>query len=415
MKKRSHKGQDLSQRSIWIVCGVAIILAIIVAIVFTVSQCCSDKQTTLTEVWGQYGDFCGGVFSSVVGFFSIVLLYKTLVSQNETLKAQEEEIRTNALLGAMQQLHSRYQYLMGIYESVVNSLRISPNDKETYWGKKAIEHLVKNHYSDKDISTNRAANVKKAREIFEQVYSSDPSFFPVYFRTIYRIMGTLDAECENGRVAKTEMGSRIQENAIDLIKMFRAQLTSYELVLLKYNAMLPQGRNSAYYIDKYNLLKHLLPLDLFEFGYYANNLRDKKDETSILLLELKYAIADVLNGKERLMAISSFQTERHININMRGDKLCVQFTHKKDKTTSFNDRFDGLLSLSQKEQKILLESVIDEMLVYSQHSKLNKQRDLRFTSNIKEDGKIEIIVESKKGNRLQASLKSITKLQWEKL
>lgn len=414
--KRNHQQQyDFSLKTIRIVCCLAIVMAVIVAIFFAINQHYELGLPVATDVLGQYGDFCGGVFSSIIGFFSIVLLYKTLKSQNETLEKQKKEIDFNNVTDAMQQTHSRYLHLMEIYEDVVKSLNIKEEGKN-YKGKKAIEYLITSHFDEVSSSAKTSERIKSGKIIFMRIYSSEPSFFPVYFRIIYRIMNTLDMESEMAMDSPNETGrNRIRENAIGLIKMFRAQLTSYELVLLKYNSMLPQGRNSAYYIDKYNLLKHLLPLDLFEFRYYVEKLGEEKDETNILLLELKYAIADVLNKKEKIASISSIQTESHINVTQKDGKLNIIVSHKNRVRNMIDDRFDGLLGLENNCKKDLLKLVASETLAYSQHSKLNKYNDLNF--DIEDNGKekLEIVVSSRKGNVLRANLKSITKSQWENI
>lgn len=367
---------------------------------------------------GQYGDFCGGVFSSVVGFFSIILLYKTLMSQNETLRKQKEEIELNKVTEAIQQLHSRYLHLMGIYENVVNSFNVI-SGQGSYSGKKAIEKLITDKYTAISKSPHQRVGIMRAKGLFDEIYSSEPSFFPVYFRSIYRILKTLDSEGEKAKSGKNNAQCiRIRETSIELIKTFRAQLTSYELVLLKYNSMLPQGSNSAYYIDKYNLLKHLLPLDLFEFRHYTLLLGTKTDDTNILLLELRHAIADILNKKDSNRSISSLRTTSYFHVQMQEEKLCVQLVHKVGKTKKTSDRFDGIIGLNQNTQIELLRLVISETLAYSQHSKLNKWTQLSFSTNMpKAIGKsvLEIFVYSQNDSPLQASMKSITRSQWENL
>lgn len=262
-----------------------IIVMAILAIPFTLFQHYELWSPVDTEIMGQYGDFYGGVFSTILGLFSIVLLYKTLVSQNK-------EAKNNAEVYIKQQIHDRYFHLVSMYQGIMGSLKLDDGGK-TYTGKEALSVIVDTEFALETSSENIATCAITARRVFQRIYSNETHFAPIYFRTLYRIMDMLDHENEK---AKTENAAEISDRVVELIKMMRAQLSPTELVLLKYNAVMPQGKKFVRLIDKYNLLKHLPPLNLYEYSYFVQKLTPYQiGLMNSLLLELKKNISYTVN------------------------------------------------------------------------------------------------------------------------
>ena len=96
------------------------------------------------------------------------------------------------------------------------------------------------------------SKICKAREVYLDLYIENPRLAS-YFRLLYRICDFIDnAELK-------------EEKKKDYLKFLRAQLTTSELFLLRYNAQIYEGENFKRYINKYNLLKHLPVFELLEF------------------------------------------------------------------------------------------------------------------------------------------------------
>lgn len=94
---------------------------------------------------------------------------------------------------------------------------------------------------------------KVALGMFQSFYASHEDFAPIYFRTIYRSFDVIN---------KSEVKDEVK---VKYAKLIRCQFTETELVMLRYNAMWPVGKNMRVLINEFNLLKHICPLDMLEY------------------------------------------------------------------------------------------------------------------------------------------------------
>lgn len=232
-------------------------------------------EAVATDIVGQYGDFIGGVVGTIL---SIVLLYYTF-------GLQREDSKKNARIYELQQLNDKFFKLMDVYNEQLKHL-VYKDDDETYWGKEALHRYLQDIQAGFDETTSYNLRRKRAVDAYFEFYANNRDFAPLYFRTLYRLLEEIDGS-----------GSNVYEEKIKYIKIIRSQFSDSELVFIRYNAMTPMGANFAPYINRYNLLKHLPPLELLEFKEWKGMLTTQQaNALNVILLNVKKGLVQMLSG-----------------------------------------------------------------------------------------------------------------------
>jgi len=274
----------------------------------------SFANTIESEVFGQFGDFVGGIVGTILVFLSILLLYYTFLltkSQIVLQRQQHEELRIETkhqielqqIQYEKQQIETRFFELLKIHRD--NALQIQKNDDNIF---KLFVEEVNNNYSAvkswknekesiisikdvigvsyltffygvtskegrntiKDVLQQVSQNIDSQFVndfIYEQiVWGNNPSKgheieLGHYFRHLYQIVKYINTRDTNILSYKERY---------EYIKTLRAQLTTYEQILLFWNSLSPLGesweikrRNDSHIdknkclITKYNLIKNI--------------------------------------------------------------------------------------------------------------------------------------------------------------
>ena len=232
-------------------------------------------EAVATDIVGQYGDFVGGVVGTIL---SIVLLYYTF-------GLQREDSKKNARIYELQQLNDKFFKLMEIYNEQLKHL-VYKDDDETYSGKEALHRYLQDMQAGFEETISYNQRRKRAVEAYFEFYANNRDFAPLYFRTLYRLLEEIYGS-----------GSNVYEEKIKYIKIIRSQFSDSELVFIRYNAMTPMGTNFAPYINRYNLLKHLPPLELLEFKEWKSMLTTQQaNALNVILLNVKKGLVQMLSG-----------------------------------------------------------------------------------------------------------------------
>ena len=232
-------------------------------------------EAVATDIVGQYGDFVGGVVGTIL---SIVLLYYTF-------GLQREDSKKNARIYELQQLNDKFFKLMEIYNEQLKHL-VYKDDDETYSGKEALHRYLQDMQAGFEETISYNQRRKRAVEAYFEFYANNRDFAPLYFRTLYRLLEEIYG-----------IGSNVYEEKIKYIKIIRSQFSDSELVFIRYNAMTPMGTNFAPYINRYNLLKHLPPLELLEFKEWKSMLTTQQaNALNVILLNVKKGLVQMLSG-----------------------------------------------------------------------------------------------------------------------
>ena len=368
----------------YITCAnIICVLSIIISILFTFGFLHGrvlfkwDEYILNTEVVGHYGDFIGGAIGTLV---SIVLLYYTL-------KLQRRDSENNVQVYKQQQLNDLFFHLLKQYDDILKSLKTKTADNKKLQGREALHFQLKEMYEWFDVKENDSQNRKHAVSSFLNFYSLSRDFSPIYFRTLFRVFKLLETSDRCLRV-----------HSIQLMKILRAQLSDSELALLRYNGMSRQGAKFVPLINKFNLLKHLPPLELMEYKRWSKKTTlEERGCTNVLLLETKHNIQKVLETSSSVESYSNNPRKYNINVssNDEATELKVYLYINTNVKLNDSDLIRGIYNLAEDERLSLLLFFVKDCLVLSSFNKLNSYKDLEFDSKNGEDGKLLVTVKTK--------------------
>lgn len=330
-----------------------------------------------TEVVAHYGDFIGGAIGTLV---SIVLLYYTL-------KLQRRDSENNAQVYIQQQLNDLFFHLLEQYDDILKSLKTITLDNEKLQGREALHFKLIEMYEQFEINENDSQSRKHAVSSFLNFYSVSRDFSPIYFRTLFRVFKLLETS-----------DKCLKEHSIQLMKMLRAQLTDSELALLRYNGMTRQGAKFVPLINKFNLLKHLPPLELMEYKRWSAKMTlEEQGCTNVLLLETKHNIQKVLETSSSVESYSNNPRKYNINVssNDEATELKVYLYINRNVILNDSDLIRGFCRLTDDERLSLLLFFVKDCLVLSSFNKLNIYKNLKFDSKNDDDGKFLVTVKTR--------------------
>ena len=344
--------------------NIICILSILIGIFFTFSflhgrvlfKC--DEYVLNTEVVGHYGDFIGGAIGTLV---SIVLLYYTL-------NLQRRDSEKNVQVYKQQQLNDLFFHLLQQYDDILKTFKTRTTDDNELQGRKALHFKLKEMYEQFNINENDSQSRKHAVSSFLNFYSVSRDFSPIYFRTLFRVFKLLETSDKSLRV-----------HSIQLMKILRAQLSDSELALLQYNGMSRQGAKFVPLINKFNLLKHLPPLELMEYKRWSKKMTlEEQGCTNVLLLETKHNIQKVLETSSSVESYSNNPRKYNINVssNDEATELKVYLYIKKNIILNDSDLIRGIFKLAENERLSLLLFFVKDCLVLSSFNKLNSYNSL---------------------------------------
>jgi hypothetical protein len=250
----------------WTFVWIGIALAILSIIYFF--------RTTPTASIKSLDDFMSGAVAAVWSLAGLFFIYVAFLGQKQQLLNQQIEIMYSQLevkhtrqelAGQKQEMieqnqtlkqqkfENTYFQLLSLFSSIVNSmdLRNSRTKEITTSGRDCFEVFYKrlnneisdqNHYRA-EFTLNNCTS-EEAVNGYEKLYDSIKSDMSHYFRTFYHIIKFI----ENSDI----------ENKKQYVSMARAQLSSYEQLLLFYNCLHQNGvEKFKPLIEKYALFKNL--------------------------------------------------------------------------------------------------------------------------------------------------------------
>lgn len=204
------------------------------------------------EVFGQFGDYLGGVVGTLVSLFSLVYIYKTYRKQVEF---SENEIT----LSYKQQFEASFFSLLQNQRSILLSLTYNEVKGNSFFNKVAEELQVRLMEREYDLDSitykNRFQEEDIVCSIYEQVYNIYGSQLGHYFRNLYHLLSYVEHSAIEDK-----------KQYIDLVQ---AQLSNAELFVLFYNGISRYGKKRLYPIlEDYGLLENV---NYSEFDYFARH------------------------------------------------------------------------------------------------------------------------------------------------
>ena len=333
------------------------------------------------EVIGQYGDFIGGTIGT---FITLILLYVTLTLQRRTFDSQEKVSKKNIEMLAMQQLSDKFFKLYEVYKDTLAKFSVFIND-EYLEGKSALRFKYATLFEKFDNSIPSGVLRKAAVMDFVGFYASLNDFAPVYFRTLSLMFEDIERSSD---VAI--------EERLKYVRLMRAQFTSTELVLIRYNAMTAMGTDAIQYINRYNLLKHLPPMELMEYKEWRrhHHMTDLQvNGLNTILLALKSRMIHALTGDKQQDIKSS--AERYtfiVTASMTHDVLTVELKRDLSQKLNKNDiQYEAWDGFKADELRDFLGYFVKDCVVIQNFNRYNERRELAFDSKSGIEGNIETV------------------------
>lgn len=250
---------------------IVIIILLVGIVFFTLHRNYDISMPIDGGLWGQYGDYVGGLVGTLLAYISIKLLNKNLQEQiiaNKELRTSNED---NRKVAALQQFANSFSTLMDLYRNYQTSVK----NLDMNWMKEST-----------CINKDYEKRVKEAIDTYLKFYETNHSLLSSYYRLLYRVMQIIDE-------ANVDDDTKRR-----YAKIFRCQISEEELILLRYNASTHYGMKMQVYINRYNLLKHLPKMHLLEFkeSSILNLVNGQEDLFDRLLIEIRQKIMDGISS-----------------------------------------------------------------------------------------------------------------------
>ena len=367
------------------------VVCIVVALLFFMNQVLGWFDGFVrTDVIGQYGDFVGGVIGTVL---SVVLL-------SDTFKSQIRESKNNAKVFESQQLNELVFHLLNQYNAIIDNYKIKDDGEDgngvIYKGKEALHFMLVK--MQEEFGNTRPHSRKAALSQFQSFYDSNIDITPIYFRTIYRIFDVINEAPVD------------EDIKVKYAKLIRCQFTDNELVFLRYNAMGQLGKNMRPLINKYNLLKHIHPLDLLEYHEWRKCFPvSSRNKVNTLLYMIQKQIHDLFLSTESTRAITSIMTKYNINVSRLSNATVCKFDFTRNTGITIKyDLFTCFDSLPIDMIKALFVNWLRDVFVFSNFGMFNSSVEIKPSTVERKENKehFSVTIKRKDNQKIVVSLKS---------
>jgi len=248
--------------------------------------------------FGPIGDWIGGSSTPVIALATFIIVLAAFLAQKEELAEVRLEMKNTRETISRQRFENTFFQMISLHNQISSEFRMThlfdtgEIDSETmmpireekeFRGRHAFEIVIKvlGKSYRQSLVKNSASRIapediadKDMKIILEEAYgsffSSTESQCGHYLRNLYRIYKFLD---------KQDMD---QEDLIEYAGIIKAQLSSYEQVLIFYNGLSSYGREKFLpLMHKYDILDNLntkLLLDSSHYRLYEASKNDASEE-----------------------------------------------------------------------------------------------------------------------------------------
>ena len=244
---------------------VSVIVAI--ALVLTFAGGCYVYQFggALSEShsrWGEFGDYLGGVLNPIFALIALMVLLYTVHLQTRELHLSTNELRNSASALREQSRSLQHQNfertffeMIQLHCSIIEDLDLRKGNVVTASGRDCFRVFCRRLriVYDRVQETRPLDKVRSAYTVFHEGNQHEVGH---YFRNLYRVLKYVH-----------------ESNAVDKMAyagILRAQLSSYELLLMYYGTLHPVGKNLKPLVETYALFDNLDPSLLFDCRAEAN-------------------------------------------------------------------------------------------------------------------------------------------------
>lgn len=235
-----------------------VILILIIIFVYIISWLAIYFTMSSWENRGQFGDmfgalntlFSGLAFAGII--YAIILQKKELVLQRkelkytrDELKGQKEQLQAQNQTMEKQNFENSFFQMLRFHSDIVNNMTLI--DLANQQGRDCFKTLFEDFMYSAYISAHNknigADPIIIARAAYSEFFSQYQAYMGHYFRNLYSIVKFVN---------ESKM-----DNKKDYTRIVRAQLSSYELLLLFYNSLQEDYKKFKVLIERYALLENM--------------------------------------------------------------------------------------------------------------------------------------------------------------
>ncbi len=262
------RDKDAGQYSGWWLLAIAALGACALAVAYWVGWSPSGPDENAPEKLGQMGDFFGGMLNPLVSALTLFVAISVWQLQKVELQATKKALDEQAKTAEQQRQEQRFFDLLNVYQQTVASISFEKHKPSgefpvQYAGKEALSKFLNSHEGLLDLqSFNQSGHDAWTLQPDQLLLRADlitywdnetiASLFDHYFRVIFRILTEAEGLLSNQQIPD------LKDQHFRYIKLFRAQLSRSELMILGFNLWLDdEGEKMLPLAEKYGLLKHL--------------------------------------------------------------------------------------------------------------------------------------------------------------
>lgn len=210
-----------------------------------------------TEALGQTGDYFGGILNPVLTFFTFIGVLITVYLQRQELAETRFELRRQADALVAQQasaekqiFESTFFQMLNLQNQIVEAIQIQVRANTFHRGREAFGdfiNVIRAAYTTIPAPTNQPnkSSASFLSTTYDSFWGSNRLHLSHYMRFMYNVVRFIDESALSA------------EHKYKYIRLFRAQLSDYELGVLFYNCFFQHGQNLRVYVERYALLNNL--------------------------------------------------------------------------------------------------------------------------------------------------------------
>lgn len=251
------RDKDAGQYSGWWLLAIAALGACVLAVAYWVGWSPSGPDTNAAEKLGQMGDFFGGMLNPLVSALTLFVAISVWQLQKKELKATQKALDEQAKTAEQQRQEQRFFDLLNVYQQTLESIthiekRQSGHQETHRFGKQAIEAWINESKVDQPAPLPLSLSDSEFEKLGYPGFTrdswgdfDDSGMFDHYIRVIIHIL--------------TEAEILLGDQHIRYIKLFRAQLSRSELIILGSHLWRQDVKDTkiTHLAEKYSLLEHL--------------------------------------------------------------------------------------------------------------------------------------------------------------
>lgn len=391
-KNEINNSSWLSKRNLIWITSIFVLLCIIISSFFFWNRpikIFSKDYVLDNALWGNFGDFIGGVGGPILAFIGVVitcLIFKeqkvqTTILSEEQNKITQKSIETQQEQSEIQRFNALFFELIKLHRDKIAELKDidfvglnSSVKRGTDFFERCAENLHNNcQFKTKSyIRRNNATNTRYLR-----LYLANSTALAPYFRILFRIFDLIDKanipDKEKARYAK----------------IVRSQLSENELLMLRYNCSTNYGSKFINYVNKYRLLKHLPLLSLPEFSHVTQLL---SSEDTLSQFSLNIILSDINKTVYDIAVKNISPSDGIIDIPQNG-RYSLELNFIRNNTISITISINNTISnrnpilksfrnFQPDNFKYLIEILLKEILVFSNFAQYQTHDSVEISTRI---------------------------------